>query len=195
MCIRDRYIDGSWYVTDEYRSTQTYMRYYSASYDETGNITYGQHDETLFDVYGAQIENFIKTNDGSGWIQIHGDKTIITYEGATSKVLEKVYQNWDGDAEMYLNYMREVYEYTATNLDDLEKTGIKIFPTAFQSNLAVQSALTGKVFIYNLAGTKVLERTIDAGINTINTADLENGYYIVKVSTKQGDSIQKAIKH
>nr|WP_321406631.1 T9SS type A sorting domain-containing protein [uncultured Carboxylicivirga sp.] len=192
--IDEEYIAGNWYVTSEYRDNTNYWRYFYASYDESGNILSGSHDEIIFDAYGAEIESFNKTNDGTGWVQIYGNKTIITYEGATPKVLEKIYQNWDGDSEMYVNYMREVYDYTATNLDLLAKEGIKIYPTAFKNNVAVQSAYSGKVIVYNLAGAKVIEKPINSGVNSIDGAKLESGIYIIKVVTSHGQNVQKVIK-
>ncbi|MCU4162480.1 T9SS type A sorting domain-containing protein [Carboxylicivirga caseinilyticus] len=192
--MEEEYIAGNWYVTSEYRDNSTYWRYFYASYDGSGNILSGSHDETIFDAFGAEIESFNKTNDGTGWVQIYGSKTIITYEGATPKVLEKIYQSWDGDTEMYVNYMREVYDYTATNLDLLAKEGIKIYPTAFKNNVAVQSAYSGKVMVYNLAGAKVIEKPINSGVNSIDGAKLESGIYIIKVVTSQGQNVQKVIK-
>nr|WP_321454089.1 T9SS type A sorting domain-containing protein [uncultured Carboxylicivirga sp.] len=188
----EQYINGSWYITYENRNTSTIIRNYYATYDDSGNIISGYHDESTFDAYGAEIENFSKSNNGSGWVQTYGNKTIIIYESATPKVLEKIYQNWDGST--YVNYMREVYNYTPTNLDLLAKEGIKIYPTAFKHNIAVQSALSGKIFIYNISGAKVLEKPIFNGINSINTSHFENGLYIVKVKTKDGETIRKVVK-
>jgi len=199
----ESYFDESWSGTGwiavdynkEYTTpTLTYSQWHT--YDVSGVLTSVDKYSEIFDGFGNQIEQKSESHNGDeNWSQDGGQKWLYTYDGGTSKVLVKISQYWNDQTMMYVNNMRETFNYTATNLDHPESRGIKIFPTAFQSNLAVQSALTGKVFIYNLAGTKVLERTIDAGLNTINTADLENGYYIVKVSTKQGDSIQKAIKH
>ena len=198
-------VDSESEMDESWSGTEWHKEYYNMDY-WTDALTYNIYESytdgvlisasknsELFDGFGNQTESKSETHTGDeNWMQVSGEMWDYEYEGATSKVLTKIKSDWNGS--MYVNYMREQFEYSATNLDLLVKEGIKIYPTAFMNNIAVQSEYSGKIFIYNLGGAKVLEQIIGAGTNSINTDDFERGLYIVKVQTSKGESIQKIIK-
>ena len=78
---------------------------------------------------------------------------------------------------------------TATGISALStNNGVAIYPNPAKNNLTIQSSdLIKNWNLYNLFGEKLL-----SGIgNSINTLDLENGIYILKIKTNQFEFIKK----
>ncbi len=202
MADYESYLDESWdgslwlkveFNKDYETATLSYYEYHQ--YDDLGVMTSASKYSKSYDSFGNLTEDKSEAHNGDGnWAQDWGQKVIITYDGGTDDILIRITQLWDNDTDMYINNMRERFDYSATNLEAIETKGIKIFPTAFRNNLAVQSAFEGHAYIYNLSGALVKEQVISVGENRIESADLDKGYYLIKVSTKEGDAIQKVIK-
>ncbi|MCU4176809.1 T9SS type A sorting domain-containing protein [Carboxylicivirga sp. N1Y90] len=188
----------AWLATDynkEY-NTPILMYHQGHDYDASGNLIYGYKDSQSYDAFGNKTEEKNESHDGDEmWAISWGSMYNYTYDGGTSKILIKVTQNWDSNSSMYVNNMRETFDYTPTNLNALEQSGIKIYPTSFTSNIAVKSALEGTAYFYSLTGNLVHQQELNSGQTNISTSSFERGYYLIKIVTPRGEFIQKAIKH
>ncbi|MCU0359269.1 MAG: T9SS type A sorting domain-containing protein [Bacteroidia bacterium] len=79
---------------------------------------------------------------------------------------------------------------TGIESQSIVQSGV-VYPNPFTSELKV-SDFTGKIEIYNAIGQLVVNQSVNA-TETINTADLAKGAYIVKLLSTNGDTI-KTIK-
>ena len=193
---------------DEIWSQSSWLKYYYTIDFKTDELVYSMtesyrngvlskasKDSEIYDEFGNQTEVKNETRSGDeDWIQQTGEKWIYTYEEATSKVLTKVYQNWDVELSGYMNSKREQFNYEATSVNNLLLSEIKVFPTVFNQYFEVHSMLCGSLSIYNLSGTLVHEQRLNVGINSIRTAEFKNGLYLIKINTDEGNLIQKLIK-
>jgi len=73
----------------------------------------------------------------------------------------------------------------------LDNEAMKIYPNPVKDKLMVEVRKNDKLEIYNAAGTKVMEKIMDAGWNEIPVHHLTNGVYTVKVGNNPGQLIIK----
>ncbi|MDD2380174.1 MAG: T9SS type A sorting domain-containing protein [Mariniphaga sp.] len=73
----------------------------------------------------------------------------------------------------------------------IDNEAMKIYPNPVKDKLMVEVRKNDKLEIYNAAGTKVMEKIMDAGWNEIPVHHLTNGVYTVKVGNNPGQLIIK----
>ena len=147
-----------------------------------GVLTEVHKGSSSYDSFGNIIEQKQESHNGDeNWTQSQGSLYSITYDGSTSKMLQRIIQNWDITQSLYINYLRETYSYTPTNIKTKTNGVSSIYPTVFDSNIHIESSAASVVTFYNLTGVVVKQKQIFAGINTIQTSDLPKGYYILKI--------------
>lgn len=84
-------------------------------------------------------------------------------------------------ASRYYVIPREIVAH-GTGIADNEMENVKVYPNPFEDNFVVESAENiTSVAVYNAFGQMVASQSVSAGANTINTANLAAGMYIVKV--------------
>nr|WP_321406629.1 T9SS type A sorting domain-containing protein [uncultured Carboxylicivirga sp.] len=193
---------------DEIWSQSTWLKYYYTmdyqtnllKYNITESYSYGvlskaTKESEIFDGFGNITETKTETKSDDGdWIQKDGDKWIYSYDGGSSKILSKTYQDWDDEALVYVNDIRERFFYYSTNLESLSNENIVVYPTVLNSDLFIQSDVAGKMSLYNIGGVNVLNRPVYSGINLINCFELKRGLYIIKISTRKGVRSFKVLK-
>ncbi|MDR2804269.1 MAG: DUF4465 domain-containing protein, partial [Dysgonamonadaceae bacterium] len=79
---------------------------------------------------------------------------------------------------------------TGVNYPDADSR-LLVSPNPFKDYITVKAVTEGNVVIYNLSGQPVLNATVKAGSNRINTSALPQGAYILK----QGSEIVKIVKY
>jgi len=75
-------------------------------------------------------------------------------------------------------------------------SGIKIYPNPASDHLTIETSSTmenGILDIYNIKGQKVVEHLINDSYTEINTSNLANGIYIVKVSNSDNQIEERKI--
>lgn len=88
-------------------------------------------------------------------------------------------------------FVKVVDEYTS-GIDNAQKATVKVGPNPADDYLTIEGADVLGAQIYSLAGACV--KNIDAGVQTIDIADLTPGMYLVKVATSEGNTTAKFIK-
>ena len=69
-----------------------------------------------------------------------------------------------------------------------------LYPNPTTGQLMVEMEGLTEVEVYNLVGQCLLRKTVTESIVTIDMNALQNGVYIVKVSSNSGSVMQKVIK-
>lgn len=91
------------------------------------------------------------------------------------------------DAYIYMIYTASITVDISSGISTIDASSMRIFPNPvmnninvnFDDNLDVTSAS-----IYNVIGKKVKTVSLTSNQNSINTSNLENGMYIIKIHTK-----------
>ncbi len=150
-----------------------------------GVLTEVHKGSSSYDTFGNIIEQKQESHTGDGnWVQSQGTMYVITYDGTTSKILQRILKNWDGAQSIYINYKRETYNYTPTNINANYNEVISIYPTVFDTNITIKSTTATVINFYSLTGVVVKQKQIFAGVNSIQTSELPKGYYILKVDNQ-----------
>ncbi|GAB6010665.1 T9SS type A sorting domain-containing protein [Viscerimonas tarda] len=68
---------------------------------------------------------------------------------------------------------------TTTGLDE-QKSPVSVYPNPFADYMVIHAATAGNAVIYDLSGKAVLNTSLEAGSNRINTSALAKGMYLVK---------------
>ena len=71
---------------------------------------------------------------------------------------------------------------------------VRLYPNPASSQLTVEAAGMTKVSIYNLVGQCLMEGKAKDGTASLDLNGLQNGIYLVKVSTQKGSVIEKVVK-
>ncbi len=93
-----------------------------------------------------------------------------------------------------LFYIKTAYN-AALNLDGFTKNSVKLYPNPVSDELHISISDNNeiqKISIYNIVGQLV--KTVNGNNDTINTSDLKNGVYLVKIQTNEGTVDKKIIK-
>ncbi|TLX72810.1 T9SS type A sorting domain-containing protein [Labilibacter sediminis] len=175
---------SSWLPTYFDENYTTAMLNYNISHTYVaGVLTSADKYSVSFDSFGNRTEEKTENHTGDeNWITNWGSLYNITYEGGTSKKLLRITQNWDNDSKIYVNNQRETFNYTPTSVEDKSSSVLRVYPTVFNQHITVETESSGYMLIYNLTGSIVLQQTLHSGVNTVSTAVLPEGYYLISVN-------------
>lgn len=100
------------------------------------------------------------------------------------------YTNWKKDA--IATYSEDC---SALSINDEIKKSITFFPNPFTDVLTIDSKIfdLNKVEIYSVSGMKI--KIINSNFESINTSNLSQGLYILKIYTLKGSAFIKLIKN
>ena len=73
---------------------------------------------------------------------------------------------------------------TATGINELSKSNIKIFPNPVVDFLKITSPFDTKVSVFNMTGQLVLTKDIEAGTSEIYFGEFLSGVYFIEVNGK-----------
>jgi hypothetical protein len=86
------------------------------------------------------------------------------------------------------------YSYNPSlSIEDSELSSIKVFPTHVKTALNISSNNELKAEFYNILGQRVKQTTLASGDSTIDVSDLLPGLYIIRFTTKTGETLVKKI--
>ncbi len=150
------------------------------------------------------VNGFVNNNaDSLVWYWGDGSSTVYTTPGTN---ITHTYQN-AGTYTIYLKAwnvcgMKEdslVNLTSGINTFNKNNFSMTYYPNPFSGNLTIefeQSIRNAEVYIYNLLGKEVLNKQLSSQTNIINTSAIENGIYIMKVISVDGDLfVGKVVKN
>ena len=86
------------------------------------------------------------------------------------------------------------YSYAPNlSIEDSELSSIKVFPTHVKNTLNISSDKELKAEFYNILGQRVKETTLASGDSTINVSALSPELYIIRFTTKTGETLVRKI--
>ncbi|GAB1415873.1 hypothetical protein MASR2M117_12790 [Paludibacter sp.] len=88
---------------------------------------------------------------------------------------------FDNPVELMVDYIR-IYQLN-TAIESVQNDVVKIVPTCFNDNFAIQTSSPALIKIYDITGSVVLEKEV-SGTEKVDTSLLANGVYLVKSSTQ-----------
>ena len=94
---------------------------------------------------------------------------------------------WIGDSNQF--YLHVYYSPTAVNEMGDEK--ISLFPNPAKENFTIEGVDLTHVAVFNMVGQTVYESDCDSNSFVINLSDVESGLYMVRVSTKNGETTKR----
>ena len=121
---------------------------------EDGNATYGHYQEWT----------------GSQWVEANADIEMFYAENAASLTFEDS------------NEVNVQYADLTLSVDENQVKAFKTFPNPATESIAISGEDFQKAEMYNIAGQKVLETTL----NTVNVNGLPSGVYMLKVFGTNG---------
>ncbi len=85
----------------------------------------------------------------------------------------------------------------AINNSQYSQSGIdvKIYPLPFLDKLTIESQTIGTVSLFNVLGDIVIQQPIKSGILELQTTNLSNGIYILKITQGESVFIKKIMKN
>lgn len=78
-------------------------------------------------------------------------------------------------------------------VEDLSLAG-SIYPNPFKDELTLELEVSGRLTIYNIMGQEVINTVVTKGTNTLDTALLQAGNYILKISDSENNYTANFIK-
>ncbi|MCW3789180.1 T9SS type A sorting domain-containing protein [Plebeiibacterium sediminum] len=191
--LEESWNGSAWISSNYYEYYHTALMTYIISNDYTnGVLTYGKKSTETYDQYGNLTEEKNESHTGDeNWQMDIGQLFLITYQNGTSNISIRITQNWDEVSTAYVNYSRETYSYTPTDILEKPTGGFDVYPTNFDSRIYINSSENSFVSIYNISGSLILKEKVFVGINYISTTNLKSGYYILKV----GDETFRLVKN
>ncbi len=173
---------------------------------ETPEIYYEWQRDTGYQVIFTDKSKYAKYY---AWVITSNDTTIRNYEanptiqigGPQTMSVKSTITSNDGCVKSRTDNVPIFAVGVKDNI--AEAIQLKAYPMPFKNMVDVtfENKTTGTVSIsiYNITGHKVLEQNLTnvaAGANkiSVNTSQLSNGLYLIKVTTAQGDAWLKTIK-
>ena len=95
--------------------------------------------------------------------------------------------------QMTLNTVEvTVIDPQASGIEQANKAHVTVAPNPATDYIVIEGTEVLKAQIYSLAGACV--KSVEAGVQTIDVADLASGMYLVQISTPEGVQSVKFIK-
>ena len=85
------------------------------------------------------------------------------------------------------------YRIGEANVESIEKGNISVFPNPASTEVNIQGENICLVSLYDITGRCIYEKGIESGNHTINTANIANGSYIIKIIGVNGDCTTKKV--
>ncbi|MFK8058181.1 MAG: T9SS type A sorting domain-containing protein [Saprospiraceae bacterium] len=140
------------------------------------------------------VEVSMMTTVANAWEELTFDFTGLTggtYTGVTIIYDLGVVGNGSADFTVYFDDIQVEGSVGTTDLSDL---GVTFFPNPVSADLTIQSSTdVQSVEVFNINGQRVLSNAVMA-TNTVSTADLAAGTYILRVVTAEGVGTSTFVK-
>ncbi len=169
--------------------------------DTTITVEFAQEQEVTFVVKSGEtaLEGAtINVNNENLTTDAEGKATIKLLAGTYHYVVTKdTYENFEGDIEVTDEAKQVDIDLVKTGVNDDMVQTYEVMPNPFTDKLVLKGVANVKeISIYSVTGTVVYSNVnILANQVIVNTNDLKQGVYIIKVTNKQGKSnYNKVIK-
>lgn len=165
---------------------QEYIREVTSEIEKPVIVSQNVTDEWEFSsVFYSGLSGYVNEAGASG-INLHSPTSMLGEWGVSFKPTQ--FQKIEK-----INFSKSYTLSTENPINNSEKRNYILYPNPVSGILSINSEkpLT-KVEIYSILGKKV--REINSNFNTIQTANLENGVYILRMHSEYGTIIRKFIK-
>lgn len=178
-------------------------------------INYG-NTEYIYDAYLNIVQGINYNWNGSQWV--NDRKYNFTYNNSyafSDLLLPEIYGNtliniffnhmltngksyiWDTTLNDWTVTDNSDFSYSEHEILSVPESNvgqIKIYPNPVSNVLTIKSEIDiiDKVEIYSVFGKKI--KTINSYFENINTEDLSNGIYLLRINSEKGTTIKKLIK-
>ena len=132
------------------------------------------------------------TTDVAGLTELFYEEAIAIDITDKSYKVKAVYEECESEFAMTANG-EDFIRVTNLSVDECQMN-LKLYPNPTNGQLIVEAEGMTSVSVYNLIGQCLMEHTAKDGSVTFDMYSLQNGVYMVKVSTLAGSVMQKVVK-
>ncbi|MFK8058182.1 MAG: T9SS type A sorting domain-containing protein, partial [Saprospiraceae bacterium] len=149
----------------------------------------------LFKLEGANaVEIFDTTTVAGEWEELtFSAEGLSDMDFTAITIIYRLGEVGDGSAD-YTMYFDDIELTEVSNTVDLIDLGVSIFPNPVSTELTIQSSVdVQSVEVFNMNGQRVINNVV-VTTNTLSTADLAPGTYILRVVTAEGVGTSTFVK-
>ncbi|NPA35377.1 MAG: T9SS type A sorting domain-containing protein [Chlorobi bacterium] len=142
-------------------------------------------------IYGTTgLENIVVgSTDATDWTEVTTTFTVNTTEAVYPTFVVYSWKN----QKVYIDDV-QIYKDGATAIRDINNADVNVYPNPAANTVFLNgTANVESVEICDITGRKAMNTTLQAG-NKIDVSALQQGVYLIKVSTDQGTKVVKFIK-
>ena len=120
-------------------------------------------------------------------------------ENYQSGVVDKIYQVTavysDCESEFALTEDgNDFIRVTNVSVDENPLINVKLYPNPTSGQLSIETKELTSISVFDLVGQCLIQMTIEDGQANLDMSQLQNGIYLVKVSTANGSTMQRVVK-
>ena len=200
VAVTDTFVGGNWTPDkketyseqDTYGSnTSLYEKYISSNWVNNSKYT------EVYDSKRNQTSSIDEIWQAGAWHTDWESKYIYTYD-LNNSITSKIAQYWDSQTQMLKNNYKYIYSNYQQIIGIKEiaaDSKINVFPNPVTEILNVYNEdYPYSVTIYNIAGQKLLDKTIISTNYYIDMSAYQKGMYIIRVISKQSAENKIIIK-
>ena len=83
---------------------------------------------------------------------------------------------------------------TNLSVDEQSLLNVKLYPNPTSGQLSIEAGEMTSVSVYDLVGQCLMQMPAKDGQATLDMSPLQNGIYLIKVSTANGSMMQRVVK-
>ena len=119
----------------------------------------------------------------SSWETIQATVDLSSLAGQNNvKLMFRYYGTYGGEL-----WIDNINIFTGTGIAEIENNDVKVFPNPANNYINVNAnSNISNVEVYTIAGQKVGDFTVNGTQSVINTANLSNGMYLMRINTENG---------
>ncbi len=192
--------DGNLYHTTNGGATWNQINYTGEFFYKYGNVTFvpGTSNTLMsagLNANSDDVKSSISTDGGATWSAIDANTTYHFYVAMLNDAV-----GFSGGRSMP-GQNNGMFYWTNPNASVNESTieGLKVFPNPATNvvNVSVENANINQITVFDITGKQVINlKGMDTKTTTINTSNLENGVYLMKIvdNDNQEQSLKLVIK-
>ena len=158
------------------------------------HVEWQSPEDRVPDSYTLYIYDLIR-NDTT----ILTDLTEMVYESGYSVdgtdiifQVKAVYPECESDFALSIDG-KDFVRFTSLSVNEMANL-VKLYPNPTSGQLSIEAEKMTSISVFDLLGQCVMQMTVEDGQATIDMSQLQEGIYLIKVSTANGTSMQRVIK-
>lgn len=200
VAVTDTFVGGNW--TPKERETYSEQDTYGSNtslYEKyiSGNWVNESKYTSVYDSKKNQTSSKDEIWQAGAWVTDWESKHIFTYD-VNNNITSTIAQYWDSQAQLLKNsdkYVYSNYQQIIGIKEIATESKINIFPNPVTEILNVYNkTYPYSVTIYNFAGQKLLDKTINNTDYSIDMSEYQKGMYIIRVTSKKSAENKIIIK-